>query len=98
MTEQLAADICGLKDTDFGYYSPAMLPLAQSLLSTLANIELEFEQERDKVRSITDSELKGLMLARLEARHLTRREPYVRQLARLATCVSPGGSQDNAAS
>lgn len=40
--------------TQFRYYSPTLLPLIQSLLATLANMELEFEQECEKVRGTTD--------------------------------------------
>jgi hypothetical protein len=97
MTKQAAADIRELDHTNSRYYSPATLSLAQSLLATLANIELEFEQERDKIRNITDTQLRGFVLERLEAKYLTRREPYVRHLTLLQTRVFPERSQESAA-
>ncbi len=98
MTEQIADDIPGQELTNPRYYSAAALPLIQSLLSTLADIELELEQECDKIRSITDSELKGLMLERLQAKHLARREPYVRRLALLQASAVLEEPQESAAS
>ncbi len=96
MTKRAAADIRELDHTNSRHYSPATLSLAQSLLATLANIELEFEQERDKIRNITDTQLKEFVLERLEAKYLTRREPYVRQLTLLQTRAFPGRSQESA--
>ncbi len=98
MTDQGSPEIRAQGGASSRYYSPATLPLIQSLLSTLANIELEFEQERDKIRNITDTRLKELVLERLKAKYLTRREPYVRQLALLQSRAFPGGSQESAAS
>jgi hypothetical protein len=81
MTEGKARAVCGQDDTHPTYYSPATLPLIQSLLATLANIEFEFEQECEKVHGIEDALLKARVLERLKAQHQTRREPYVRQLS-----------------
>jgi hypothetical protein len=68
-------------DTHPRCYSPATLPLMQSLLATLANIELEFEQNCEKARSIMDAQLRARVLERLKAKHQARREPYVRQIS-----------------
>ncbi len=68
-------------DTHPRYYSPALLPLIQSVLGTLADMEFEFEQECEKVRGTTDIQLKARVLERLRAQHQARREPYLRELA-----------------
>ena len=83
MTKSAKPDVQGQDQTQSRYYSPALLPLIQSLLATLANIEFEFERECEKVRSTTDIQLKARVLERLRAEHQARREPYVRELARL---------------
>jgi hypothetical protein len=67
-------------DTRARYCSQASLSLIQSLLATLADIELEFEQRREKVRGTPDIRLKARVLTRLKAEYEARREPYVREL------------------
>ena len=63
-------------------YSPALQPLMQSLLITLANIDFEHEHEIAKVtRSSAQASFKPHLLAKLKQRHRERREPYVQQLA-----------------
>ena len=65
-------------------YSPALLPLMQSLLTTLANLDCEHEHEVGRVtRSSTPASLKPHLLAKLTERHRERRQPYVRHLALL---------------
>ncbi len=63
------------------YYSPDVLPLIQSLLATLANMEFAYDKECEKVSGCTDVTLKARVLARLKAEHSARREPYLQQLA-----------------
>ncbi len=63
------------------YYPPDLLPLIQSLLATLANMEFAYEMECEKVGGCTDIMLKARVLARLKAEHRARREPYLHQLA-----------------
>jgi len=68
------------KDRVAPVYSPSLLPLMQSLLATLANIDAEHEHEVGRVtRSSAQASLKAHLLAKLKQRH--RREPYVQQLA-----------------
>ena len=56
----------------------------QSLLATLANIDLEYERETQRVaRSATQASVKVHVLERLKQRHRERREPYVQQVALL---------------
>ncbi|MXQ12614.1 hypothetical protein [Microvirga makkahensis] len=63
-------------------YSPTDKPLLQSLLSTLADIDFEYEQARDKVNKHSpDLNLKIRILEKLKAQHQERRTPYIQQLA-----------------
>lgn len=63
-------------------YSPDLQPLLQSLLGTLADIDFEYERERDTISSRTmDTNLKTRVLQKLKQHHRERREPYLEQLA-----------------
>lgn len=63
-------------------YSPNLQPLLQSLLATLADIDFEYERQREKISDSTpDINLKIRVLEKLKAQHRERREPYLRQLA-----------------
>ena len=65
-------------------YSPSLLPLMQSLLATLANLDAEHEHEVGRItRSSTPASLKPHLLAKLIERHRERRAPYVGHLALL---------------
>jgi hypothetical protein len=65
-------------------YSPTIQPTLQALLSTLADIDFDYEIERDRVNNTSpDNNLKIKALEKLKARHRERREPYIRQLALL---------------
>ena len=62
-------------------YPPEILPLMQSLLSSLARIDQEYEEERDALRRSTLDELaKQRAMSVLAQRHRQRREPYVREI------------------
>ena len=70
------------KDRVAPVYSPSVLPLMQSLLATLANIDFEHEHEVERVtRSSAPASLKAHLLAKLTERHRERRTPYVGELA-----------------
>ncbi len=57
-------------------------PLLQSILATLADLDLVHETEVAIVRNSTADEwLKQSVIRRLKERHRERRAPYVRQLA-----------------
>jgi hypothetical protein len=59
-------------------------PLFEALLTTLANFDLEYERELERIRLGASSEdVKNRVLHRLQQRHRARREPYVQQLARI---------------
>jgi len=63
-------------------YSPAFQPLLQSLLATLADLDFDYEKEREKLSTISpDTNIKIRALEKLKTRHHERREPYIRQLA-----------------
>jgi hypothetical protein len=65
-------------------YSPDTLPLLQSLLRTLADIDFGFQKDLETVeRSKMDQALKQHTLARIKQRHHERRTPYVRELNKL---------------
>ena len=71
-------------------YSPTVQPLLQSLLSTLADIDFEYEQARNKVsNSSPDLNLKIRVLEKLKAQHQERRMPYIQQLAILQERMIP---------
>ena len=62
-------------------YSPEVLPLLQSLLATLADIDFEHESDIETVRnSAADEWLKQATIRKLQERHRERRFPYVRRL------------------
>jgi|RhiMetdeSRZDD1v2_1073273.scaffolds.fasta_scaffold3842272_1 hypothetical protein len=65
--------------------SPAQVePLMQSLLSTLADIDFEYQYEQRKLNCSTgDRAFKARMSHRLEHRHRERRRPYIEELNRL---------------
>jgi hypothetical protein len=70
-------------------YSPNLQPLIQTLLSALADIDFEYECEREKIdRNTLDLPTKTRLLDRLKARHHERRMPYIRQLAILQKRIS----------
>jgi hypothetical protein len=62
-------------------YSPAVGPLLQSLLATLADIDFAFESDLEVVEnSATDEALKRKIIERLREQHRERRDPYVRRI------------------
>jgi len=70
-------------------YSPELQPLLQMLMSTLANMDFEYEQDRSRMCvDPRDGTLKMRMLQKLQARHQERRRPYVEQLIQLQDRIS----------
>jgi hypothetical protein len=71
-------------------YSPNTKPLLQSLLSTLADIDFEYEQAKDKIsKNSPDLNLRIRVLEKLKAQHQERRTPYIQQLAILQERMIP---------
>ena len=65
-------------------YCPSTLPLMQSLLATLADIDFAHACELQRVTTGSgDVALKDRVRARLDARHRERRAPYVQGLGAL---------------
>jgi hypothetical protein len=65
-------------------YSPDILPLLQSLLRTLADIDFEFRKDLETVQqSAGDGALKQKAIATLKKRHCERRYPYVQEINKL---------------
>jgi hypothetical protein len=63
-------------------YSPALQPLLQSLLATLADLDFDYEKEREKLSNASpDTNIKIRALEKLKNRHRERRDPYIQQLA-----------------
>jgi hypothetical protein len=59
-------------------------PLADALLTTLGQFDLEHERELERIRLGSSSEgVKNRVLRRLHEAHRARREPYLKQLARI---------------
>ena len=55
-----------------------------SLLSTtLANIDVEYDFELARIRVTAKPEIRAMIVDTVRQRHITRREPYVRQIAEL---------------
>ena len=70
-------------------YSPNLQPLIQTLLAGLADIDFEYECEREKLDGVPlDPQTRTRRLAKLKAQHYERRMPYIRQLAVLEKRMS----------
>jgi hypothetical protein len=67
-----------------GTYSPDILPLLQSLLAALADIDFEYQKDRETIlRSAIEEPLKQRAIATLAKRHRERRDPYLREIDKL---------------
>ena len=65
-------------------YPPELLPLLQSLLATVADIDFEHESDVETVRnSSADEWLKQTTIRKLQECHQERRMPDVQQLESL---------------
>jgi hypothetical protein len=55
--------------------------LLQSLLATLADLDFDYEKEREKLSNTSpDTTIKIRALEKLKNRHRERRDPYIQQL------------------
>jgi hypothetical protein len=80
--------VSGMSQPAAGTYSPDMLPLMQSLLRTLADIDFEFSKDLETVQqSAVVEPLKQRAIATLRKRHHERRAPYVREINKLETQI-----------
>jgi hypothetical protein len=66
------------------YYSPDILPLLQTLLGDLADLEVAFEKRLDAIKHSDHDELRKVeMIANLRRRHREERAPYIQDLTTL---------------
>jgi hypothetical protein len=71
-------------------YSPDVQPLLQSLLATLADLDFEYDRERERISSSTeDPNLRVRLLRKLADKHHERRDPYIRHLTALQARIMP---------
>jgi hypothetical protein len=83
-------DGCAAEGAERRCYSPEALPLLQSLLATLADLDFAYERERDRTsRSTQDPSVRARALRTLEVAHQERREPYIRHLTLLQGRTMP---------
>ena len=67
-----------------GTYSPDILPSLQSLLAALADIDFEYQKDRETIlQSPIEEPLKQRAIATLAKRHQERRDPYLREIDKL---------------
>ena len=65
-------------------YSPDILPLLQTVLADLADIDFAFEKSLETIKhSPADEERKSEMIASLWRQHREQRAPYIQELAAL---------------
>jgi len=71
-------------------YTPELQPLLQSLLSTLADLDFAYEQERERLIADDARNLvfRKRALVRLSERHREQCEPYIRYLEAIQTKIS----------
>jgi len=67
-----------------GTYSPDILPLTQSLLRALADIDFEYQKDKETIlTSAIEEPFKQRAIAALAKRHHERRIPYLQELDKL---------------
>ena len=70
--------------------SPDEQRIFQSFLTMLANLDFDYERERERIRASTrDPNLRELVLRKLAERHRERRDPYIRYLKLLQAKMMP---------
>jgi len=85
-----ATDVVRVNSVQPRFYSPNNEVLLQSMLTTLADLDLAYEQERERVsRSTQDVNLRARMLQKLRDQHRERRDPYLRHLTALHERIMP---------
>ena len=72
------------------FYSPDNEVLLQSMLTTLADLDFAYEQERERVSTSTkDANLRARVLQKLRDQHRERREPYMQHLTMFQEQIMP---------
>jgi hypothetical protein len=78
-------------------YDSEVLLLLQVLLTMVADLECDYERERDQIgATLMDPDLRDTALDELETRHHERRDPYLQRLRRIEEQLSPGAPSDRA--
>jgi hypothetical protein len=81
MLDWTATDLGADPEGEPRFYSPDEQRIFQSFLATLANLDFDYDRERERIVSSTkDPNLRALLLRKLAERHRERREPYIRHL------------------
>jgi hypothetical protein len=77
-------------EADRRIYAAEVLPLLQLLLTIVADLDCEYERERDQIgATVMDPDLRDKALDELETRHQERRDPYLQRLRRIEEQISP---------
>jgi hypothetical protein len=71
-------------------YASEVLPLLQLLLTMVADLDGDYERERDQIgATIRDPQLRDKALEALDKRHQERRNPHPQRLRRIEEQLSP---------
>ena len=71
-------------------YASEVLPLLQLLLTIVADLECDYERERDRIGgTVLDPRLKDKALKELDKTHRERRDPFLQRLRRIEEQLSP---------
>ncbi|WP_204217675.1 hypothetical protein [Microvirga pudoricolor] len=83
MTQTTSRESILLANPSASYVYPQDLqPLLQALLTTLTDLDFEYDRERERLsRTLKDPSLKIRVLEKLKQKHRDRRTPYLQQLA-----------------
>jgi acyl-CoA reductase-like NAD-dependent aldehyde dehydrogenase len=83
-------DVVRVHSVQSRFYSADNEVLLQPMLTTLADLDFAYEQERERVsKSTQDAHLRARMLEKLREHHRERREPYLRHLSELHERIVP---------
>jgi hypothetical protein len=67
-----------------------VLPLLQLLLTIVADLECDYERERDRIGgTVMDPDLRDKALRELDKTHQERRDPFLQRLRRIEEQLSP---------
>ena len=71
------------------FYPADLLPELQSMLKALADVEVRYERERERLaRSLEPEEVRERLLGALEERRRREREPFVKRLSEIQERIS----------
>jgi hypothetical protein len=77
-------------EADRRIYASEVLPLLQLLLTMVADLDCDYERERDQIGgTIGNPQLRDKALKELDKRHQERRNPHLQRLRRIEEQLSP---------